>query len=489
MTYLKNPPSSYQQPASDLLGGLDQVQRQLDIGVFGNQYEFETAVLDIVYSAHDSHTYLYGGASNAFSFGSPFEICAVSTDGVKAPQVFMAGKAHHTTDGIRMTNSCQDDLFASLSSGYTASPIATVNGRPVLEYYEDFAARNSLGYLDPHADWNNLLYSPVADIQGLVSAYTGSSPFYPGEVFSLVLENGTGIADWTWLAVLNDINDAGAVTNVSEFYDYFVAFRGSENVSQDSKKKRAAARETATTAAPTATVSASPSSWSNFAYPTDPFVSQPNLGNGGVISGYLIEDSTAVLSIPSFNVLEDDIPSFTSTIGKFISESKANGANKIVIDLQQNYGGVRLLATDSFRQFFPSIDPYGGSRGRASEIADTLGNTYTNYYNTNLNSLNQSFVNYFSQSLWVAPEFLNAETNQAFKTWAEYFGPHEDRLDYFTTTVSRQSRILLLPLMAFSNGITCQVLCSTRIIWGKQLCMAIIVTPHLNLMIPKILLL
>ncbi|KAL8672149.1 MAG: hypothetical protein Q9168_003372 [Polycauliona sp. 1 TL-2023] len=417
LTYLKTPPSSYQQPATDLLAGLDQIRRELGTGIFNNQYEFEVAVLDLVYSAHDYHTQMYGGATNVFSFGSPFEIVSASIDGIKPPQVYIAY-----------------DLSESFVSDYTASPIATVNGQPASDYYANFAARNSLGYLDPHADWNNLMYSPAAAIQGLVSDYTGQTPFYPGDVFSIVLENGTAIGDWTWLAVLNDLQDAGAVSSISEFYSTFVAYDGSEDVDGASKKKKRATEPTTTaTAAPTATPSLSPSSWSNSAYPADPFVSQNNLGSGGVLSGYLIEDSTAVLSIPSFNILEDDIEEFSATVAQFLKESKACGAKKILIDLQQNYGGVRLLAGNTFKQFFPSIDPYAGSRGRANNIADALGNTYTKYYNSHQSGFNSSFSDYFAQGLWVAPNFLNALTSQAFTTWAEYFGPHDDRLDHFTT--------------------------------------------------------
>ena len=93
LTYLKNPPSSYQQPPTDLLVGLDQIGRQLDTGVFSSEYAFEVAVLDLVYSAHDSHTYLYCGASDVFSFGSPFEITSVSLDGVQPPEVYIACKS------------------------------------------------------------------------------------------------------------------------------------------------------------------------------------------------------------------------------------------------------------------------------------------------------------------------------------------------------------------------------------------------------------
>ena len=277
------------------------------------------------------------------------------------------------------------------------------------------------------------MYSPAADIQGLVGPYTGSSPFYPGEVFSLVLENGTSIENWTWLAVLNDPTDEGAVTSVSEFYDVFVAFGSSAGSAQDLKKRRVVARATETQAS---VPSAVPTSWSNFAYPENTFVNQPNLGNGGLLTGYLIDGSTAVLSIPSFDVYDDDVTSFSATVATFLEKSKALGATKILIDLQQNYGGSRLLATDTFKHFFPTIDPYSGSRQRAHKTADVLGNTYTNYYISNSRVLNESFVDYLSQSHWVAPTFLNAATGQNFATWAEYFGPHGDRLDYFTTTVS-----------------------------------------------------
>ncbi len=52
-----------------------------------------------------------------------------------------------------------------LNDGHTASPIATINGQPVLEYYRKFSVMKTLGYLEAHADWGNLMYSPVADIE------------------------------------------------------------------------------------------------------------------------------------------------------------------------------------------------------------------------------------------------------------------------------------------------------------------------------------
>ena len=339
-------------------------------------------------------------------------------------------------------NEVIDDLYTSLNGGgYNASPIATVNGQPAIEFYKSFSVVNSHGYVESHADWNDLMYSPAADIQGIVDDLAGASPFYPGDVFSIIFKNGTTLPDQTWLAVLNDYNNEGAVSSVSEFYDTFVAYQSDIGSTQNLKNKRAAASTTAAEAAATATsthasaTSAPPKYWRNTAYPADPFISQADLGGSGVLTGYFLDDSTAVLSIPSFDVYDDGITSFGRTIATFLEQSKTRGASRILIDLQQNYGGRRLLAVDTFKHFFPTINPFGGSRERAHDTANVLGAIYTGYYNSHLSSFNDSDIDYFAQSAWVASDFVNAATGHEFTSWAEYFGPHEDRLDLFTTIV------------------------------------------------------
>lgn len=344
---------------------------------------------------------------------------------------------------MNRTNEVIDDLYTSLNGGgYTASPIATVNGQPALEFYKSFSVVNSHGYVESHADWNDLMYSPAADIQGIIDDFAGASPFYPGDVFSIIFKNGTSLPEQTWLAVLNDFNNEGAVSSVSEFYDTFVAFQENIGSTENSNNKRAATSTTAaeataatTTAAQASATSALPRYWLNTAYPVDPFVSQADLGGSGVLTGYLLDDSIAILSLPSFDVYGDGVTSFGPTIATFLEQSKTLGASRILIDLQQNYGGQRLLAVDTFKHFFSTVDPFGGSRERAHDTANILGEIYTGYYNSHLSSFNDSDVDYFAQSVWVASEFVNAATGDEFTSWPEYFGPHEDRLDLFTTIV------------------------------------------------------
>ena len=93
IAYLKDPPSSYQQPAVDLLAGLDRIQGQVDAEVFNNQYGFELALQALIYSAHDSHLQLYAGLTEIFSFGSPFYISSVSEDGIAVPKVYFTGES------------------------------------------------------------------------------------------------------------------------------------------------------------------------------------------------------------------------------------------------------------------------------------------------------------------------------------------------------------------------------------------------------------
>jgi hypothetical protein len=46
--WLKNPPPSYQQPAVDLLGGLDAISSKVSSNGYKNEYEFEAAVAQLL---------------------------------------------------------------------------------------------------------------------------------------------------------------------------------------------------------------------------------------------------------------------------------------------------------------------------------------------------------------------------------------------------------------------------------------------------------
>lgn len=154
-----------------------------------------------------------------------------------------------------------------------------------------------------------------------------------------------------------------------------------------------------------------------------------------MLSGYFLNStSISVLSIPSFEEYGDAIGTFTDSIAEFITRSKAAGLQKVVIDVQQNTGGQTLLAIDTFKHFFPNIDPFGGSRMRAHPAANVMGQTITDYFDS-LSTTDQDYYGLIGDE-WVATDLINADTNQNFTSWPEFFGPHLYNGDNFTTVVS-----------------------------------------------------
>lgn len=89
--YLRNPPASYQQSPVDLFKGLEEIQEDIALGRFSNQYAFEATLQRLILSAHDTHLNLVAGVLSAFTFASPYGIASVSSDGVQLPKVYIVG--------------------------------------------------------------------------------------------------------------------------------------------------------------------------------------------------------------------------------------------------------------------------------------------------------------------------------------------------------------------------------------------------------------
>ena len=439
LAYLKDPPPSYQQPAIDVLASLDALEGQVQAGTFTTEYDFELALQTVIYAIHDAHVSLSAGILSIFTFGSPLRIVSVSSNGIELPKIYIP-----------------DDLIEAAQDNVTWIPsaVSRINGQDPTEYLTQFAATNAGGTIEPNADWNQLMSNPAGDVLNLLSEFEGSTIFYPGANISFVFENGTTYDNLPWLAGYSDNvdDDTPALSSGQDLYDYFVLgiiptdipAAASSSLSATASSTFAAAATSSTdsssgdgptvTPTPTPSASATPSSWSYAPFPSNPVVAQPNLGldNGGVVTGYFLNDGvTAVLSIPSFEVTGEAVLSFSTTIGNFISQTKAAGLTRVIIDLQRNQGGSDLLAIDAFKQFFPSIDPFTGARLRANDFGNALGNTFTTYYNTQ--QINESFYQALSADIWVASVYLNAATGANFSSWPEFFGPHPDHGDTFTT--------------------------------------------------------
>ncbi|KAI1351610.1 hypothetical protein F5Y01DRAFT_314578 [Xylaria sp. FL0043] len=428
---LKNPPMGYQQPSVDLRRGLQLIQDAAASSSFANQYEFEVALQRLIMAAHDSHLYLSAGILTAFTFASPFDIVSLSIDGLETPKVYIL-----------------DDVVASNSfTLYQPPAIEFINDENVTSYLERFAANQSFGAIEPHTDWNQLMFSFAQDIQGQLNVFRGIAPFYFGDTMTLQFENGTSVTRSN-LGVYWSQGPTGPLETGGDFYNFFVLglFPASFDLTAESTVTPPVGNDTETTA-PVETSLPAPTavSWNSIAYPKIPDVAAPDLGplGGGFVSGeltfnilmsfelltiysqplgYFINSSSlAVLSIPSFDEFGTVLQTTQQTVNDFILRGKQAGLQKVVIDLQQNTGGQVLLAIDTFKRFFPGIEPFSGSQMRASNPSDVMGRTLTEYFD----QLDTTDPDYpiFAVDEWVSSTRLNAQTGSNFTSWDEFFGP------------------------------------------------------------------
>ncbi|KAI9659055.1 MAG: hypothetical protein M1821_002015 [Bathelium mastoideum] len=403
LDYLKAPPTGYQQPAVDLIAGLNEIQTTIANGGFANEYQFEAALQNVLYSANDAHVSLTAGLLSSFSFGSSNGLTSLSLDGVELPKVYLTNDL--------LLNQTKDP-----GQTWLPSAISQINGTDVNDYLSRFAALNSPGTLEPHADWNLLMDNPLQEVLDTSALWDGAATFYPGDTFSYTFENDSKLDD-QWLAAYFDPGPTGPLETGGDFYNFFVlgfypASYVAPNVSNYTVSE---------------SPSAAPTSFADLtsAFPEHPDIAQSDLTDTGFVTGYFLpEKSLAVLSIPTFSADGDAIKSFTEAIQQFLTKSKAAGLRKVLVDLQQNTGGDELLAFSVFKQFFPSIEPYSGSIMRAQELGNLVGSAITPFWES-LDTTSETYVDASSDE-WIATIRLNADTNSNFSSWSELFGPTWD---------------------------------------------------------------
>jgi hypothetical protein len=433
---LKDPPDGYQQPPVDVEQELVDIQTKINSGAYKSQYAFEAQVQLLISRIHDNHVSLDAGILSAFRFASPYTIVSLSQDGFQEPKVYL-----------------KEDLLAAAKEGYTPYPVTKINDVDVVDYLANLMGPNSDGYVEPHADWNSLMNSPVKDVQGYLSLFQ-RLPLYPGDSLSFQFENDTSL-DTIWLAMYAETSLTGPLATPGDFYNYFVlglipdGFDPDVPTSWWPSEYDIPVEDSEETPEKEQGFDCSGSAgfvvnWCNVtngqigAFPNDPVVVQNDFSitGAGAIAGYIFDDiSTSVLSIPSFYQDGLSVRFFFNAIEEFIGNATSRNIKRVVIDLQQNSGGLVLLAMTTFQQFFPTVPPYTGSRIRSQHYADILGTAYTQWWQ----SLDPESVESqdSAASEWVAVNRINAATGQNFASWSECFGPVLDRNDAFSQKVSR----------------------------------------------------
>ncbi|KAF2635276.1 hypothetical protein P280DRAFT_473987 [Massarina eburnea CBS 473.64] len=437
LAYVKNPPKGYQQPSVDLVHELGVIQDRIDRSQFRNEYQFEEAVQQVIYSAHDKHLQLNAGVLSAFRFSSPIKIVSLSSNGKEPPRLYLL----------------EDSLAKDVD--WNPSPISTINSVNAEEYLTSLGHKHSPGNLDPHADWNALMYSPAQNISGANELFR-DLVLYPGDTIQITLENGTATPRLPFEAKYVENGPTGPLETGGDFYNYFVLgyypsgfFEKNIQPLLDAQKKQGFDNdlelEVRTDFMPEVSSSPLSGGWTAI----DESWPNPNLLQGdfdrtrlSMISGYFLDGTDlAVLSIPTFNAQGYAIDTFSSAIDSFIEESMARGKSRLIIDLQRNGGGSPTLAIDTFRRFFPDIEPNMETRIRAHDMAEELGRMTDEMFRewqkeSNPDDDTVGLLYEYSSKEWVVSNRINPTTNNTFANWTEFFGPVQEAGDNFTNIQS-----------------------------------------------------
>lgn len=453
--YLKDPPAEYAekvQPAVDIYAGLDDIANKVNSDAFIGEYEFGWALYTLIQSAHDGHlVYVPDSIGAIFTWGRPISLVSISEDGQKLPAPFVY----------------EDILAASFpNSTYTPSAILKIDDQDAATYLQELSQHGSLQ--DRDALYNNVMYE-LAQIQlGTTGASTGMFSgggrgrfVYPGPETKLEFANGTTKTFENFARVLvsfRGIENGTALGDNYFLYDSGTASASAQAMAQDAKDKSriqafanmnidapkesepdndldfnmaVAAAEASSTSSRVARPTAAPG------YP-EPVIYQRN----NLIAGYYLEgeefSDVAVLVVPSFVSSAYAEIEFQRIGTQFIQQAKADGKTKMIIDLSANGGGTILQGYDLFKQFFPSILPYGGTRLRAHEALDLIGQKFS-YLSDGFPRDPEIVQNNYTMADIVSSVF-NYRTDvdekyENFESWPDKFGPVENHGDNFTSVI------------------------------------------------------
>ncbi|KAF2652419.1 hypothetical protein K491DRAFT_681348 [Lophiostoma macrostomum CBS 122681] len=406
---LKNPPPEYAakvQPPIDILGGIEQIAADIDAGKYTGEYDFGFDLYNLITSSHDGHfNYIPDSVGIIFAFGRPVPLVSVSEDGQKLPSVF----AFNDVLGLQFKN-----------ISYTPSPVTQIDGMDIEEFVENWAQYGSLQ--DRDALYNNVFYSLAQVSIGSLGSGTGSFTgggrgrfIYPGPTTTLTFANGTNYTMSNYARVLTPLKNVETGEDLAKKFFY-----GSSDSALVQDKVVGTSSQSPTTA--------------TVGYPK-PIVPGPgNLINGFYLSGSGYND-VAVLQVPNFVASGAYEVGFQNTTKQFLAKAVADGKKKLIIDVQANGGGTILQGYDMFKQLFPSLDPYGAYRIRATDEIDLIGQAFSEYGSKVPRALsNNGTVQTVQMSVFDYETDMQVD-EKPFTSWDDKFGgPIWVVVDWFTKT-------------------------------------------------------
>ncbi|KAF2688964.1 hypothetical protein K458DRAFT_331662 [Lentithecium fluviatile CBS 122367] len=406
---LKNPPAEYAekvQPGIDIIGGLEQIGRDIDAGRFTSEYGFGWVLYTLFLAAHDGHLqYVPDSVGAIFNWGRPVPLVSVSEDGAQLPAVFV----YSDVLGMQYKN-----------ISYTPSPVIEIDGEEVTEFLESYSQYG--GSQDRDALYNNMFYELAQVSLGAGGAGVGMFAgggrgrfAYPGDTTTLKFANGSEYTMQNYARLI-----APHFRGISTGEDLAKTFFNYNTASVDSQSTPVSSAENEAPLAPAAP-----------GYPVPVVPGPSNLINGFYVNAASYED-VAVLQVPSFIGSTGSGVLFQKTTQDFLAKAAADGKTKLIIDLQANGGGIIMQGIDMFKQLFPDQDPWGANRFRYTEAADLMGQSLSEFASQAPRGVNNLTYKTF-QGSWFDYHMDMTVDAKPFESWQQKVGPVEVNGDKYTT--------------------------------------------------------
>ncbi|KAK7702089.1 hypothetical protein SLS64_009950 [Diaporthe eres] len=402
ISYLKDPPASFQFPAYDIPAAFEEIISNVKSGLYANEYEFQADLYAAFNLAKDGHfRFIPDLIGAAIQFRrQDIALASVSLDGVAVPQIY-------TVSDLRAYN---NGMFTN------PSPVTQINGEDAVQVLEDLSLLGALQ--DRDALYNTLFYSPAfyasnkGDWQGYFGGTGRYGNIYPNASTSLTFENGTTVDIPTIARVVGDFSN---ITDGESFYAKYCS--GTVPVTAVATP----------TPVPTPAPGGNLTGTAPLGYPT-PVV----IASDGSAGGYFLPDSdVAVLALLTYSPA---IPAeFQLAVQTLIEDAKAAGKTKLIVDVSANGGGYIFQGHDTFRQLFPQIQQDGFNRFRSNELLQIAGKQFSAAIPPGFNpetSDNDTLIN-----IWESYQNFRFDlnfTNQSFVSVVDKFSPETTNGDEFT---------------------------------------------------------
>ncbi|CRG88453.1 hypothetical protein PISL3812_05483 [Talaromyces islandicus] len=392
---LAKPPASYLSNRVDLRAGLQGIRSAAAQGSYSSQYEFDSDISDLINSANDGHLSATLCSLQAFTFEAPgLILTSLSTDGVTPPQLYL------TEDAMRLAAGAEN-----------VSPVAYINGVGAVSTVESQAWLQLLQ--DPDARYNQLVNNLLVDGSGadIGASFTVDSVWRGIDSYNLTFANQTT----TSFEVVAVVADGFDYASGSELYEGLCGTA----VATQSPEKRS---PTTTTPLPSSSAVVNPSS--TFTPPPKTYPVPIMREKHNLVVGYYPEEpgleDVAVLGVPTFETETDTLDAmvqFAEVANYFVGNATKDGKKKIIIDVQNNGGGVVDSGFALFSIFFPNETLYSSTRFRAHDAMNFMGTIFNAGDNPDNSTIEATGL--------TVNDLVKPDQESTFKDWAELFGPYK----------------------------------------------------------------